>query len=98
MKNKALVGTVHDIFEKLDMMVDPSNVKNIHWIKSSKDPEKVIMKLSRGKNANKISLLKKGLKGINLRLLGINSTVFINDSLCNYCIIKCKEVNFGNFC
>ena len=56
------------------------------------------MKLSRGKDANKISLLKKGLKGINLPLLGINSTVFINDSLCNYCIIKCKEVNVGNFC
>ena len=63
MKNKALVGTVHDIFEKLDMMVDPSNVKNIHWIKSSKDPEKVIMKLSRGKNANKISLLKNRSEG-----------------------------------
>ena len=65
-------------------MVDLSNVEDCHWIKSSKGPKKVIVKLSRCKNANKICLLKKGLKGMNLSSLGINSTVYINDSLCTY--------------
>ena len=65
-------------------MVDLSNVEDCHWIKSSKGPKKVIVKLSRRKDANKICLLKKGLKGMNLSSLGINSTVYINDSLCNY--------------
>ena len=83
-ENKDLEGTVLGIFEKLDVMVDPSNVEDCHWIKSSKGPKKVIVKLFRRKDANKIRLLKKGLKGMNLSSLGINSTVYINDSLCTY--------------
>ena len=61
-------------------MVDPSNVENCHWIKYSKGAKKVIVKLSRRKDANKIRLFKKALKGVNLSSLGINSTVYINDS------------------
>ena len=38
------------------------------------------MKLSTRKDANKIRLLKKGLKGINLSSLCINSAVYLNDS------------------
>ena len=72
------------IFEKLDVMVDPSNIEDCHWIKPSKGAKKVIVKLSRRKDANKIRLLKKGLKGMNLSSLGINSVVYINDSLCTY--------------
>ena len=40
-------------------MVDPSNVEDCHWIKPSKGAKKVIVKLSRRKDANKIRLLKK---------------------------------------
>ena len=58
-ENKDLVGAVLGIFEKLDVMVDPSNVEDCHWIKSSKDPKKVIENVSRRKEANKISLSKK---------------------------------------
>ena len=61
-------------------MVDPSNVEDCHWIKYSKGAKKVIVKLSRRKDANKIRLFKKALKGVNLSSLGINSTVYINDS------------------
>ena len=68
------------IFEKLAVVVDPSNVEDCHWIKPSKGSKKVIVKRSRRKDANKIRLLKKGLKGMNLSSLGIN----INDSLCTY--------------
>ena len=72
------------IFEKLDVMVDGSNVEECHWRKSSTGAKEVIVKPSRRKDANKIRLLKKGLKGMNLSSLGINSTVYINDSLCTY--------------
>ena len=83
-ENKDLEGTVLGIFEKLNVMVDPSSVEHCHWIKPSKGAKKVIVKLSRRKDASKIRLLKKGLKGMNLSSLGINSVVYINDSLCTY--------------
>ena len=65
-------------------MVDPSNVEDCHWIKSSKGAKKIIVKLCSSKYANKIRLLKKGLKGMNLSSLSINSAVHINDSSCTY--------------
>ena len=34
------------IFKTLNVMVDPSNVEDCHWIKSSKGPKKVIVELS----------------------------------------------------
>ena len=83
-ENKDLEGTLLCIFEKLDVMVDPGNVEDCYWIKSSKGAKKVIVKFSRRKDANKIRLLKKGLKAMNLSSLGINSVVYINNSLCTY--------------
>ena len=41
--------------------MDPANVEDCHWIKSSKDAKKVIVKLSRRRDAKKIRLLEKGL-------------------------------------
>ena len=99
-ENKDLEGIVLGIFKKLDAMVDPSNVEDCYWIKSSTGPKKVIVKLSRRKNASKICLLKKGLKGMNLSSLGINSTVYINDSLCTYYKIlwgKCRKVLLNKY-
>ena len=52
-ENKDMEGMVLGIFEKLDVLMDPSNVEDCHWIKSSKDPKKVIVILSRHKDANK---------------------------------------------
>ena len=82
-ENKDLEGTVLGIFEKLDV-ADPSNIEDCHWIKPNRGAKKVIAKLSRRKDANKIRLLKKGLTGMNLSSLGINSAVYIDDSLCTY--------------
>ena len=99
-ENKDLERTVLGIFEKLDVMVDPNNAEDCHWIKSSKGPKKVIVKLSRRKDANKIRLLKKGLKGMNLSSLGINSTVYINDSLCTYYKMlwdKCRKLLLNKY-
>ena len=94
-ENKNLEGTVLGIFEKLDVMVDPGNVEDCHWIKFSKGAKKIIVKLSRRKDANKIRLLKKGLKGMNFSSLGINSVVYINDNLCTYykmLWVKCRKL------
>ena len=84
------------IFETLDVMVDPSNVEDCHWIKSSKGAKQIIVKLSSSKYAKKIRLLKKGLKSMNLSSLSINSAVYINDNSCTY--YESCGVNAGNFC
>ena len=62
-ENKDLDGTVLDIFKKLNVMVDPSNVEDCHWIKSSKGPKQVVVKLFRRKDANKMYLSKKRSEG-----------------------------------
>ena len=62
-ENKDLDGTVLDIFKKLNVMVDPSNVEDCHWIKSSKGPKQVVVKLFRRKDANKMRLSKKRSEG-----------------------------------
>ena len=46
-ENKDLEGKLLGIFEKLHVMMDSSNVEDCQWIKSSKDPIKVIVKDSR---------------------------------------------------
>ena len=56
----------------------------------------VIVKRSR-RDANKTRLSKKGVKGMNLSSLGINLTVYINDSLHIYNKIlwgNCRETFF----
>ena len=92
---KDLEGTVLGIFEKLDMMVAPSNGEDCHCKKSSKGTKKVIVELSRHKGVYKNTFTKKGLKGMNLSSLGINSTVYIKDSSCTY--YKMLWVDVGNF-
>ena len=54
------------ILEKLDVMVDPSNVEDCHWIKSSESTKKVIVKLSRRKGTIEIRLSKKRSEGYEL--------------------------------
>ena len=93
-ENKDLEGMVLGIFEKLDVLVDPSNVEDCHWIRSSKDPKKVIVTLSRHKEANKIRLLKKGLKIFHHSVLTQRST----STIVYVPIAKCCGVNVGNFC
>ena len=66
-------------------MVDPSNIEDCHWIKPSKGAKKVIVKLSRYKDANKTRLLKKGLKGMNLSITKccrVNVENFYQTNIC----------------
>ena len=51
--------------------------------------------MSRREDADKIRGAKKKLKGLNLSSIGINSAVYINDSLCLYYKnywAKCKKL------
>ena len=89
--NDDLEKTTIKIFDKLDVAIDPSNIKDCHWLKSN-GPKKVIVKSARRKDAN---LIRKKLKGMNLCSVAINNPVFINDSLCSYYKIlwrKCKKL------
>ena len=82
-------------FEKIDISVDPENVEDCHWVKSQ-HLKKVIIKLSRWKDANKICSEKKKLNGKNLTSLGINAPVYINGSLWIYykkLWAKCKKLH-----
>ena len=79
-----LEGKVLKLLEKIDVEVHPDHIEACHWIKSNAGPKKVIIKMSRRKDADKIRKAKKKLKDLNLSLIGINSAVHINDSLCRY--------------
>ena len=80
--DKNLERKVLNLFEKIDVEVHPDNIQACHWIKSNAKPKKVINKISRCKDADKIRRTKKKLKGLDLHLIGINLSVFINDGLC----------------
>ena len=72
-----LEGKVLKLLEKIDAEVHPDHIEACHWIKPNARPKKVITKMSR----RKIRRAKKKLKGLDLPSIGINSAVFINDSL-----------------
>ena len=75
---------VLNVFEKLDIDVDPKNVEVCHWLKTRNSCKKVIIKLFERKEADKIRQVKKKLKSLNLESMGISSPIFINDSLSAY--------------
>ena len=93
--DKDLEGKVFNLFQKIDIEVHPDNIEACHWVKSNAGPKKVIIEMSRRKDAYKMRKAKKKLKGLDLTSIGINSAVFINDSLCRYyknLWAKCKKL------
>ena len=69
-------------------------------IKSNAGPKKVIIKISRRKDAYKNRRAKKKLEGLDLSSISINSAGFINDSLFQYCKNlwgKCKGLWLDKF-
>ena len=82
-ENKDSENLTLQILEKIDISDYPENVEDCHWAKTQCS-KKVIIKLSRRKDANKIRSEKKKLRGKNQTSLGINTPVYINDSLCIY--------------
>ena len=78
-----LVDLTLKVLNKIGLTIDSKNVEDCHWIKNQ-GPEKVIVKFSKVRNANKVWAEKKKLEGKNLTSLGINKPICINDSLCTY--------------
>ena len=79
----------------IKLKVQTNGMIAIHQGDSSFGPKKIIIKMSRLKDADKIQRTKKKRKGLDLSLIGINSAVFINDSLCwyyNNLWAKCKKL------
>ena len=87
--------TLLKVFEKVDVDVDHKNVKDCHWLKTRNSSKKVIIKLSKRGDADKIRQVKKKMESLNLEWIGISSSIFINDSLCSYykkLWSKCKKL------
>ena len=83
------------IFSKLNVTVQAADIEACHWIQAKKGPKKVIVKLSRRKDAEEIRKARKKLKSLNLSSIGIESPIYINDSLCVYykkLWAKCKNL------
>ena len=54
-----LEETLLKVFQKLDVDVDLKNVEDCHWLKTRNNSKKVIIKLCKRKDANKICQVKK---------------------------------------
>ena len=97
---KDLEGKNLNLFQKIGIEVHTDNIETCHWVKSNAGPKKITIKMSRRKDADKIRRAKKKLKGLDLSSIGINSAVFINDSLCR-CYknlwAKCKKLWLNKF-
>ena len=96
-ENKNLEVLTLKVLNEIGVSINSRNVEDCHWIKNQ-GPEKVIIKCSRHKGANKVRTEKKKLKLKNLTSLGINKPIYINDSLCTYykkLWAKCKKLR-GN--
>ena len=94
LKNEDLEGTVLKVFEELDVLVYRSNVEDCHWV-ANRTSKKVIIKLSRRKDANKICRVKKNLKNLNLSSLGMKNPVL--STTATVVITKCYGVNVRSF-
>ena len=98
--DNGLEEKVLNLLEKINVEVNPGHIEACHWIKSNAGPKKVIIKMSRRKDADKIRRAKKKLKGLNLSSIGIDSAVYINDNLCRYyknLWAKCKKLWLNKF-
>ena len=64
-EDSQLEGTVLQIFDKMEVKVDPQNVEACHWMKSNNSSKKAIIQT----------------KYMKFESIGINNPIFINDSL-----------------
>ena len=98
--NDQLEDKVREVFDKIDSTVESRNIEACHWIKTKHGGRRVIIKLTKRKDADRIRKNKKKLKGTDLSSLNIRGPVYINDSLCRYyksLWSKCKRLRDGNF-
>ena len=95
-----LEDKVREVFYKIDSAVKSKNIEACHWIKTKYGGRRVIIKLSKRKDADRIRQNKKKLKSTDFSSLNIQGPVYINNSLCSYyksLRSKCKSLRDGNF-
>ena len=95
--DNALEDKIQGVLRGTDAEVDTENIESYHRLKGKGSKGRVILKLFKRKDAEKIKLNKKKLKKIDHRKTGLSSgtKVFINESLCGYYKLlwsKCKKL------
>ena len=82
--DNALEDKIQGVLRGIDVEVDTGNIDSCHRLKGKGSKGKVILKLSKRKDAEKIKLNKKELKNIDHKKIGFSSgtKVFINEDLC----------------
>ena len=95
--DNALEDKIQGVLRGIDAEVDTENIESCHRLKGKGSKGRVILKLSKRKDAEKIKLNKKKLKNIDHKKIGLSSgmKVFINESLCGYYKLlwsKCKKL------
>ena len=93
----ALEDKIQWVLRAIDTEIDTENIELCHRLKGKGSKGRVILKLSKRKDAKKIKLNKKKLKSIDHRKIGLSfgTKVFINQSLCGYYKLlwsKCKKL------
>ena len=95
--DNALEDEIQGILRGIDAEVDTENIELCHHLNGKGSKGRVILKLSKREDAEKIKLNKKKLKTIVHRKIGLSSgtKVLINESLCGNCKLlwsKCKKL------
>ena len=101
--DNALEDKIQGVLRGIDAEVDTENIESCHRLKGKGSKGRVILKLSKRKDAEKIKLNKKKLKNIDHKKIGLSSgmKVFINESLCGYYKLlwsKCKKLFLRLLC
>ena len=84
--DNALEDKIQGVLRGVYAEVDTENIESCHRLKGKGNKGRVILKLSKRKDAEKIKLNKKKLKNIDHKKIGLSSgtNLFINESLCGY--------------
>ena len=69
-----------NILDELDVSINPLDMEPCHRVRPL-SRKKVIIKMSRWKDADRMWHVKKNLKGMKLESLQVDNTIFINNSL-----------------
>ena len=95
--SNALEDNIQGVVRGIDVEVDTENAESWHRLKGKGNKGRVILKLSKRKDAGKTKLNKKKLKNIDRRKIGLSSgtKLLVNESVCGYyklLWLKCKRL------
>ena len=94
--DNTLEDKIQGVLLGIDAEVDKENIESCHHLEGKGSKGRVLLKLSKRKDVEKIKLNKKKLKNIGHRKIGLSSgtKVFINESLSGYYKLlrsKCRK-------